>query len=274
MELYTKSQEAAHFVKDYFKLDEEKPYVALITGSGSDSLSGHFDIVTQISYADIPHMPVPTFHQGQMVLAKSKSNVPILVCMGRLHYYEGYSAQQITFPIRILQLLGITQLYMTNAAGGLNASYKAGEVVLVNDHINLLPDNPLRGANDERLGLRFPDMLDAYNPKMRTAIKTYWKKAFGESLEEGIYACLQGPSLETCAEYNFLHQSGADLVGMSTVPEVIVARHAGIDVAVLSIVTNVCFPIDQITTTTVEDVIKVAQEATPKIMQCIAALLD
>ena len=275
MELYTKSQEAANFVKDYFQLEAEAsfPTVAMITGSGSDSLSGYFEVINQVSYSDIPHMPVPTFHQGQMILAKNKAGVPIIICLGRLHYYEGYSALDVTFPIRILQLLGIKQLYMTNASGGLHPEYNAGNVVLIKDHINMLPDNPLRGVNDDKLGLRFPDMLDAYNSQMRTDIKSYWQSTFNEKLHEGVYACFQGPSLETCAEYDFLYRSGANLVGMSTVPEVIVGRHARMDIAVFSIVTNECYPIDKITTTTVEDVIKVAKMATPKIMQCISHMI-
>jgi len=185
-----------------------------------------------------------------------------------LHYYEGYSAAEVAFPIRILFCLGVKKLILTNASGGLQPHYNAGQIILVKDHINLLPDNPLRGPNENKFGPRFPDMSDAYNKEWRNATLELAKRS-NINLEEGIYACFQGPSLETPAEYLYLNKIGADLVGMSTVPEVIAANHCGMKVLVLSVVTNVCMPIEDITPTTVESVIEVANKAIPVLKKLV-----
>jgi len=184
-----------------------------------------------LPFRSIPYLSQSTFHQGECIWAETDNGLSIIVLNGRLHYYEGYSAQEITFPIRILKLLGIKNLIMTNASGGLNPEYKAGELVIIKDHINLMPDHPLRGYNDERFGLRFPDLSNAYNKDLRSTISKVYSEQNKEVIKEGVYVGFQGPSLETPAEYNYLHIIGGDMVGMSTVPEVIVANHCGIEIA-------------------------------------------
>lgn len=270
MNWFDKANEAAKYLKSLIELSTN---TCIQLGSGADLILDRFTIEKNIPFKDIPHLNVSTFHKGAVILARSSSNVQTLFLSGRLHYYEGFSAQEITFPIRILHQLGIKTLIMTNASGGLNADYQQGEVVLVKDHINLMPEHPLRGQNDERFGLRFPDLSQAYDLNLRTELKKHWLSLHQSPLKEGIYAGFQGPSLETPAEYNMLHLLGADLVGMSTVPEVIVANHCDIRTAVFSIVTNLCYPPEKISPTTVEEVIEIAQRATPKIALAIEAFI-
>ncbi|NNE25311.1 MAG: purine-nucleoside phosphorylase [Saprospiraceae bacterium] len=259
-DIYRKSQEAAEFINKSFNT---KFSLAIITGSGLDVLLDAYEIKSKIAFADVPHLPQSTFHKGEFLHCVYKG-VDFLALNGRLHYYEGYSAQEVTFPIRILSALGLKYVMVTNASGGLNPEYDFGELVLINDHINLMPEHPLRGPNDERLGDRFPDMSNAYNKELRTRIL---KRAtqLNISLKQGVYAGFQGPSLETPAEYKFIHTIGADMVGMSTVPEVIVANHCGLKVIAFSIVTNVCYPPERIKETSVEDVIQTANKAAPKL---------
>ena len=191
---------------------------------------------------------------------------------GRFHFYEGYSMQQVTFPVRVLKFLEIKKLIISNVSGSTNAAYNAGDIVFIKDHINLQPENPLRGNNDERLGPRFPDMLKTYDRKLN-AIALEIAKQNKITAHEGIYVALAGPNLETPAEYQFLHRIGGDLVGMSTVPEVLVARHMNLPVFVLSIVSNKCFPIEEITETTVEEVIQMANEVQPKMSIIVKEML-
>jgi len=191
---------------------------------------------------------------------------------GRFHYYEGYSMQQVTFPVRVLKFLGIERLIISNVSGSTNAAFEAGDIVFIKDHINLQPENPLRGVNDERLGPRFPDMLDTYDRPLNAKALAI-AKANNIRAHEGVYLALQGPNLETPAEYNFIHRAGADVVGMSTVPEVIVAKHMSLPIFVISIVSNKCFPIENITQTTVEAVIQLANEAEPKMRLIVKEIL-
>jgi purine-nucleoside phosphorylase len=179
---------------------------------------------------------------------------------GRFHYYEGYSMQQITFPIRVLKALGVNEIWISNVSGSTNAAMEAGDLVFLKDHINLLPENPLRGENDERLGMRFPDLSNTYDRTL-TARAIAIAKERNIRAHEGVYVALQGPNLETPAESNFLHRIGGDVVGMSTVPEVLVAKHSNMKIMVVSIVSNQCFPIENIKETTLESVIEVAQKA-------------
>ena len=266
MDIYDKSVITSNYIVEALGLNKGSiPTSAIITGSGSDGIMVHFKTVREIPFSALPHMPPATFHKGKIILAENSKGKPVLICLGRLHFYEGYTAQQITYPVRVLQALGITRLFMTNASGGLNPKYSAGDIILVKDHINLLPDHPLRGINDERLGVRFPDMSDAYTYSLSQEVSGTWRNLHGAALKEGVYVCFQGPSLETKAEYKYLHDMGADMVGMSTVPEVIVAVHAGMQVCVLSIVTNVCYPPEDITPTTVEEVIEMADKVVGKI---------
>lgn len=240
----------------------------IITGSGLHSILDNYKVIAQIPFSQIPHLKDATFHKGEFLVLENNGK-RFCALNGRLHFYEGYSTIEVTFPIRILFCLGIKRLIMTNAAGGLDPDYKAGQVVIVKDHINLLPENPLRGPNDARFGPRFPDMSDAYSKKIRDTIIAK-SKLENIDLKEGIYACFQGPSLETKAEYAYLNNIGADLVGMSTVPEVIVGKHCGMEVIVFSVVTNVCMPIENIQPTTVESVIEIANKAIPTVKKLVS----
>lgn len=268
-EIYKKAAGAARFIRQQI---DNVGTVCIVTGSGLDAILSGYKVISRIQYSRIPHLNQTTFHRGEFLVLEHEG-YRFCALNGRLHYYEGYTAREVGFPIRIMKLLGVQTMVMTNAAGGLNPDFNAGQIVMVRDHINLLPDNPLRGRNDDRLGPRFPDMSNAYDKELRTEIKSL-AKANKIELEEGVYVSFQGPSLETPAEYLFLNRMGADLVGMSTVPEVITAVHSGIKVVVLSVVTNVCIPIENIKPTTVESVIAVAQKASPVLHKLIQLMLS
>jgi len=275
MSEYTKATKSARLVENEIKrLGILKPELAIILGTGASSVLNSMEVIKAIPFNDIPNIPLATYHKGELLICRTKSGRPIIILNGRLHYYEGYTSKELTYPIRILKVLGIKELYMTNASGGLNPHYNAGELVLIKDHINLMPDHPLRGPNEQKFGPRFPDMSDAYSAKLRTHIQERFAEISGRSMHEGIYVGLQGPSLETPAEYAFLRKIGGDMVGMSTVPEVIVANHCGMEVAVVSIVTNVCFPPQSITKTTLEEVVEIANQAMPRLTQLLSKVLD
>ncbi len=228
-------------------------YASLLTGRA------------EIPYSDIPGLPIATVesHQGSLIYGR-RYGVPLLVLAGRLHYYEGYSASEITLSVYIARALGCETYLATNVTGGLNPAYQPGDIVVIRDHIYLLPDHPLRGTNDARLGPRFPDMLHTYDADIRQDLQAYSARQ-GHTLHEGVYICLQGPSLETPAEYTMCHRLGADLVGMSTIPEIIVARHCGMRCCAISVVSNVCYPLDRLSETTIASVIDVAQQAAPRL---------
>jgi purine-nucleoside phosphorylase len=215
-----------------------RPRIALVLGSGLGGFADSLTDAARIPYAEIPAFPQSTAigHAGQMVIGKS-GGVAVAAMQGRVHLYEGYSAQQVTFPIRVFGRMGIRAVILTNAAGGINLSYSQGALVLIRDHINLQGVNPLVGPNDDRFGVRFPDMTHAYAKEYRAIARAEATKQ-GLTLHEGIYAGLLGPSYETPAEIEYLRRIGADLVGMSTVAEVIAARHMGIQVLAISCVTN------------------------------------
>jgi purine-nucleoside phosphorylase len=215
-----------------------RPRIALVLGSGLGGFADSLTDAARIPYSEIPSFPQSTAigHAGQMVIGKA-GNVPVAAMQGRVHLYEGYSAQQVTFPIRVFGRMGIRAVILTNAAGGINLSYSQGALVLIRDHINLQGANPLAGPNDDRFGVRFPDMTHAYAKSYREFAQTEFAK-HGLTLHEGVYAGLLGPSYETPAEIEYLRRIGADLVGMSTVAEVIAARHMGIKVLAISCVTN------------------------------------
>lgn len=268
--LYDQIQEAVQYLQTQ---TEFQPRYGIILGTGLSKLSDEIELDIAIPYRFIPHFPVSTVesHKGQLIFGKL-NGIPVVAMAGRFHYYEGYTMQQITFPVRVMHALGLRHLFISNAAGGINPDYQAGDIVLVRDHINLQPDNPLRGTHDERLGPRFPDMLHTYDRVLNTRGLGIAKKN-GIRVHEGVYVALPGPNLETPAEYNFLHIIGGDLVGMSTVPEVLVARHAGLPITVMSVVTNKCYPISEIKETTVEEVIAVAETAEPKMRIILNGLL-
>ena len=258
--MYKQITEATEYIQQYSTCVPES---GIILGTGLGGLVDDLLVANEFDYTNIPHFARSTVqsHKGKLILGYL-NGVPVVVMSGRFHYYEGYSMQQVTFPVRVMKSLGIKKLIITNAAGSLNAAIDAGDIVVIKDHINLTGDNPLRGENDEKLGIRFVDMLNAYEPSMiENALKYGQSKNY--RIHSGVYAGLSGPSLETPAEYRFLNIIGADVVGLSSVPEVIVARHADLQVCMLSLATNKCFPIHDITKTSLEDVIETARLAEP-----------
>jgi len=232
---FTLAESAAAFLLSQTSL---RPKIGLVLGSGLGAFADELTDAARSPYMQIPSFPRSTAvgHAGQMVIGKC-GNIPVAAMQGRVHLYEGYSAQEVTFPTRVLGRMGIRALILTNAAGGINLQYKQGALVLISDHINLQGHNPLTGANDERFGPRFPDMTQAYWKPYRKLAFAAARKA-GKEVTEGVYAAVLGPSYETPAEIRYLRTIGADLVGMSTVPEVIAARHMGIKVLAISCVTN------------------------------------
>ncbi len=232
---FASAQAAARLVQSRTAL---RPRISLVLGSGLGDFADELANPTRIPYADIPEFPLSTAvgHAGTLVIGEA-AGVPVAAMQGRVHLYEGYSAHEVAFPVRVFAAMGVKAVVLTNAAGGINAGYGQGALVAIRDHINLQGHNPLVGANDDRFGPRFPDMTDAYDPRLRRFAAEEAARA-GIELFEGIYAAMLGPSYETPAEIRFLRTIGADLVGMSTVPEVIAARHMGIAVLAISCVTN------------------------------------
>lgn len=235
MDDFTRAESAAQFLLSQTPL---RPTVGLVLGSGLGGFADELSEATRIPYASIPSFPRSTAigHAGQMVIGKV-GNVAVAAMQGRVHLYEGYSANEVAFPTRVLGRMGIRALILTNAAGGINLEYKQGALVVITDHINLQGQNPLVGTNDDRFGPRFPDMTQAYSrPYREIALRAARK--LGKTIHQGVYAALLGPNYETPAEIRYLRAIGADLVGMSTIPEVIVARHMGLKVLAISCVTN------------------------------------
>ena len=241
---------------------EQRPRVGLLTGTGLGASAESVDPSLTVDYGDIPNFPLPTVatHTGKLLIGKLE-NCQVMVLQGRFHLYEGYSPLEVTFPIRVMQSLGVKTLILSNAAGGINPGFRAGDIMLIADHINLTGENPLVGPNDESRGLRFPDMTRAYDKQLAA-----WAEAAAQKVEiplrKGVYAGLKGPSLETPAEIRFLRTIGADAVGLSTVNEAIAAVHAGMRVLGLSIITNIADP-DDPHPAKVEEIIAVANKATP-----------
>ena len=230
-DIFEKAEEAAATIRERIAA---VPRVAIVLGSGLGSFADRIEQASVIAYTDIPHFPRPTVegHSGRLVVG-TLAQTPVAVMQGRVHAYEGYSPEEVTFPIRVLGRLGITTLVLTNAAGGIRLDLRQGQLVLLSDHINFTGRNPVSGANDERLGARFFDMTEAYSKRLRLLAHS------AAELSEGVYLAVSGPSFETPAEIKAFRTLGADLVGMSTVQEVIVARHMGIEVLGISCVTNI-----------------------------------
>ena len=268
-ELFTRAESAAAFVLSQTDL---RPQIGLVLGSGLGSFADDLTEAVRIPYAHIPTFPRSTAigHAGQLVVGKS-GNVPIAVMQGRVHLYEGYSAAEVAFPTRVLGRMGIRGLILTNAAGGINVEYGQGALVILRDHINLQGQNPLTGANDERFGPRFPDMSYTYAKRYREMALEEAKK-LSIPPREGVYAALAGPSYETPAEIRFLRAIGADLVGMSTVPEVIAARHLGLEVLAISCVTNMAAGMtgEKITA---EEVLETGERVREKFLALLRAVL-
>jgi purine-nucleoside phosphorylase len=255
-EEYKKVQEAANWIKSSMPFI---PKVSVILGTGMSGWLDELEIIEEFSIKDVPHMIPPSVatHQGRICFTII-NDVPTIILAGRIHYYEGHPMTEVVRPVRLLYSLGCTHLLLTNAAGGINPDFESGDIVAIRDHINLVTEHPLRGPNDDRWGPRFPDMKYAYDPEW-LAFTTEVANKINLPIKSGVYAGLPGPSLETPAEYQYLYRIGADLVGMSTVPEVITARHLGMKVLALSIVTNVCYPPERIKVTTVEDVVRMVE---------------
>ena len=250
------------------------PRTGLILGTGLGGLVDELELHMRWDYALVPHFPRSTVegHAGALLFGHLAGE-PVAVLSGRFHYYEGYSARELTFPTRLLCALGIERLFVSNVAGSTNPTYRAGDVVVVADHINFQPDNPLRGPHDPASGPRFPDLLRAYDPDLRAAARGALA-ALDLPTHEGVYFALQGPNLETPAEYRMIRLLGADLVGMSTVPEVLVAVQAGVRVLATSLVSNECHDITQLTATTLDDVLAVAREGGAKLRSLWLRLLS
>jgi purine-nucleoside phosphorylase len=250
-----------------------QPRVGIILGTGLGALVRDIETEKTISYKDIPHFPVSTVetHAGNLIFGQLAGK-QVVAMQGRFHFYEGYSLEQITFPVRVMQALGCTALLVSNACGGLNAAFAKGGIMAITDHINLLGTNPLIGPNDDSLGPRFPDMSQPYDRGLIGLAKAAARE-LDLDLYQGVYACLSGPSLETAAEYRFLQIIKADVVGMSTVPEVIVAVHAGLKVLGLSVITDLCQP-EALEPANIEEIIRVAGEAEPKLVALMKKTLE
>lgn len=257
--LKQKIEETLAVIRNYTK--ENYP-IGIILGTGLGGLVNEININHKIDYADLPHFPLSTVesHHGKLIFG-TIAGKNIVAMQGRFHFYEGYAMQQITYPVRVMKFLGVKTLLVSNACGGMNPQYRKGDIMLMVDHINLLGDNPLIGKNEDELGPRFPDMSEPYSLKLiriaeNIAIENNIK------VQKGVYVAVPGPNLETKAEYKFLRETGADVVGMSTIPENIVANHMGMKVLGISIITDECFP-ETLKPINVEEIIATAMKAEP-----------
>ncbi len=270
LEYFNQIKEAADYVRA--NTSDFRPQAGIILGTGLGALVNDIDISNELSYDDIPHFPVSTVetHHGKLILGQL-SGRRVVVMQGRFHYYEGYTMREVTFPVRVMKMLGIEALMVSNAAGGLNPSYQISDLMILNDHINLQPANPLTGPNIDELGGRFPDMSEPYR-------KDWVSQALAIARERnipahtGVYAAVTGPNLETPAEYKYLSIIGADAVGMSTVPEIIVARHMNVPAFAVSVITDVCY--GEIKEVSVPEIIAAAMKAEPGMTTIIKELLS
>ncbi|GAB3334032.1 purine-nucleoside phosphorylase [Hymenobacter humi] len=251
-----------------------QPQAGIILGTGLGALAKEVEVEYEINYADIPHFPLSTVesHAGRLLLGRMGGK-KVAVLQGRFHYYEGYSMQQVVMPVRVLKLLGISQLIVSNAAGGLNPDFNIADLMLIDDHINLQPTNPLIGPNYDELGPRFPDMFAPYDAGLLARAEAAAQElGQGASTRRGVYASVPGPMLETPAEYRYLRTIGADAVGMSTVPEVIAARHAGLPVLAVSVITDLCAP-GHLKPVVLADIFAAAALAEPRLTALIRAVV-
>lgn len=268
--LFDRVQAAADVVRGRSALE---PAVGIILGTGLGALAREIEVEVEVPYERIPGFPLSTVesHAGKLLLGRLGRR-PVVAMQGRFHRYEGYDLQQVTFPVRVLHALGARTLLVSNACGGMNPLWAPGDLVLLSDHINLLGDNPLVGPNDERLGFRFPDMSDPYDSGLR-ALARQVAVELGIVLREGVYVAVAGPNLETRAEYRMLRALGADVVGMSTVPEVIVAGHQGMRTLGISIITDQCLP-DALEPADIARIIATAGRAEPQLTRLITTFLE
>lgn len=268
--LYDRIQAAVTVVQAHAPLE---PEVGIILGTGLGGLAHEIEIKATISYEQIPGFPLSTVesHAGRLLLG-GLGGRSVVAMQGRFHRYEGYPLSEVTFPVRVMHALGARVLVVSNACGGMNPLWNPGELVLISDHINLLGDNPLIGFNDERLGPRFPDMSAPYDPELRALARAVALER-GIVLREGVYVAVPGPNLETRAEYRMLRSIGADVVGMSTVPEVIVAAHAGLRTVGISIITDQCLP-DALEPADITRIIETARRAEPSLTRLVTGLVE
>ncbi len=269
LELYDQIQEACGHIRSQW---DREPHAGIILGTGLGSLSEQIDVEATIDYGEIPHFPQSTAvsHAGRLVCGLLEG-LPVLAMEGRFHMYEGYPLKQITLPVRVFKALGAELMVVSSAVGGMNPFHSTGDIIVIDDHINLMGDNPLIGINDDRLGPRFPDMSAPYDRKLGD-IALQVARRHDIIAHRGVLAAVAGPNLETRAEYRFLRAIGADIVGMSTVPEVIVAVHAGLRTVGFSVVTDLCLP-DALQPAVVEEIIAVANEAEPRLTTLVTGVL-
>lgn len=261
--------EALRFIQSKTDL---RPNYMLILGTGLGQLADEMDIRDEVFYADIPHFPVSTVesHAGKLLFG-TLGNKEVVAMQGRFHYYEGYTMKQIVFPVRVLKENGADTLFVSNACGGMNTNYARGDIMLIRDHINMLGDNPLVGPNDEELGPRFPDMSEPYSERLMDIAKNVALEN-NIQMHQGVYVALTGPMLETRSEYRFLRLIGADVVGMSTIPEVIAAVHMGMEILGISAITDECFP-DALKPVNIEEILNAASIAEPKMTRIMVNVL-
>ena len=249
------------------------PQTAIILGTGLGALVDHIEDKQYIPYTEIPNFPVSTVegHSGNLIFGKLGEK-RVMAMQGRFHFYEGYDMKQVTFPVRVMKALGVKTLFVSNAAGGMNPDFEIGDIMIINDHINLFPEHPLRGKNYYELGDRFPDMSEPYSHRLIAEAKTIAKEK-GIRVMEGVYVGTQGPTFETPAEYRYFHRIGGDAVGMSTVPEVIVARHGNMEVFAVSVITDLGVEgiVEKVSH---EEVQKAAQKAQPRMMEIMRELVN
>lgn len=267
--LYEKAKAAADAIR---AKHGTAPDVGIILGTGLGGLAREIEVKTSIPYSDLPGFPLSTVegHSGRLLLG-TLSGRNVVAMQGRFHSYEGYDGIEITFPVRVMKLLGARSLVASNAAGGMNPTYRKGDVMIISDHINMLGFNPLRGKNDDRFGPRFPDMSAPYDPKL-VELGQDTARELKMRVQTGVYIAVAGPCLETRAEYRMLRGMGADCVGMSTVPEVIVARHMGMPCFAASVVTDMCLP-DHLEEAKLEDILAVAGEAEPRLTKLLSTMV-
>ncbi|HZH74212.1 MAG TPA: purine-nucleoside phosphorylase [Mariniphaga sp.] len=265
-----KIKATSNFIEGRFNA---RPDTAIILGTGLGGLVNDIEIIDRLPYSEIPDFPVTTVdgHTGQLIYGKLGGR-RVLVMQGRFHYYEGYTMQEVTFPIRVMKFLGVEQLFVSNASGGLNPEWHVGDIVLINDHINFFPEHPLHGKNLNELGVRFPDMSKVYDDRLRNKAKLIALE-HNINVREGIYVGVQGPTFETPAEYRMFRILGGDIIGMSTVPEAIVARHMNIKLFGISIITDSGVP-GEIVEISHEEVQQVAMKAEPKLRLIVEKLIE
>lgn len=268
--MYQYIEETVAFIKK--RTEDFQPEIGIILGTGLGNLVQEISVEYQLMYANIPNFPISTveFHSGKLIFGTLEGK-RVIAMQGRFHYYEGYNMQQITFPVRVMKVLGVQTLFVSNASGSLHPGIAKGDLAIIHDHISLLPDNPLRGGNSEAFGPRFPDMSEPYDKKMIEAGLDIAKK-HGIVTHKAVYVSVPGPNLETRAEYRYMRIIGGDIVGMSTVPEVIVAKHMGMPVFAISVVTDEGYH-DELSPVSLDDIVAIATKAEPSLTQILKELV-